>query len=180
MIRRLIVTTILMASLAGCSGTIVSQGNMKKCLIERCEGVLYYPLQPSITKFYFDKIVDKDGKVLNWAGAAGSKRCIPVEVETVTMVPAPEPSLLSYEPGFLETSKFNVSLTPTGTLASVGAESTPGAKMATDALASLASSLKTTTESGVFGITSQVLPPYCSSGQAPVRPQLGPDQGPEM
>lgn len=175
MLTRLLGISLVALTAAGCSGTIISQANQSACLTGRCDGVVYYQLVPSTTTYYYDKILDKDGAVLHWSGAAGEKRCIPVKVEQTTMVPASVPSLLSYDPGFLETSKFTVGLTPNGTLASVGAESTPGAKMASDALTALASSIKTVTESGVFTVTSKAKPPYCSSGQVPERPALGPD-----
>lgn len=165
---------ITLSILVGCSGKIINQAVAPiECLSGTCEGILYYRQEIVTTTYIQDKILGKDNSLTHYAGASDqTKKCLPVQIEEQTLTSAAQPSRIFYDPGFLETSKFSVSLNANGFLASVGADSTPGAKMAADVLASFASSASILKDKNILSsktpdIFSSDLP-LCNSGKIPV------------
>ncbi|KPG93264.1 hypothetical protein AEQ67_25150 [Pseudomonas sp. RIT-PI-q] len=163
-------------ALGGCSGKIINQAVAPdKCLTDQCEGILYYRQEVVTVTYVQDKILGKDNVLTHFAGAQDPKlKCEPMVVEERRMTSALKPSRIYYEPGVLETSKFSVSLTTNGNLAGVGADSTPGAKMAADVLASVVSSAAQLKDKKILKIPSKdglnfdSGLPFCNAGQIPI------------
>lgn len=172
-LKCLLASTFLI-TLVGCSGKIVNQAVAPdECLTGVCEGVLYYRQDVVTVTYIQDKILNKDNVITHHAGAQKpAEACLPVQIEEQVIISAEKPSRILYKPGFLETSKFSVSLNANGYLASIGAESTPGAKMATDVLASVASSASILKDKNIMDSSDPNIfssgVPLCNSGKIPV------------
>lgn len=143
MILRLVAISLIAAIMGGCSGKIVNYMDARQgCDRGVCDGIFYYRLTQHTTKYYQDKIVDKDGNVLRFSGGSGDKSCVPIEITEVKLVPEEHPSLITYKPGIFEDSKFNVGLGASGNITSVGVDATSGAKAAIEAVSTIASTAK--------------------------------------
>ncbi|MCK8664856.1 hypothetical protein M1M11_08160 [Pseudomonas azerbaijanoccidens] len=181
MILRLVAISLMAASMGGCSGKIVNYMDARQgCDKGVCDGIFYYRLTQHTTKYYQDKIVDKDGNVLRFSGGSGDKSCVPVEITEVKLVPEEHPSLITYKPGIFEDSKFNVGLGASGNITSVGVDATSGAKAAIEAVSTIASTAKVLkTDANILAgkqppqwvsPTDQPVAgaPYCNAGRIPV------------
>lgn len=193
---RALALAICVFGLSGCSGHIVNrpdlplacypiselskkqQEALAKSGEKVCTGVIYYRLVETQDIYWYDRILDKDSKIVRHAGGIGQERCTPVEMMETKLAPSSSPSLISYDPGLLETSKFSVGLTPAGTLASVGAESTPMGKAAADALSSIVTSIKVLKVDANIMLDGGNLPPYCNAGRLPFKPEIVPEPTP--
>ncbi|MCG8910301.1 hypothetical protein [Pseudomonas sp. DP-17] len=177
----------------GCTGHIVNRPDLplacrqverlssdeQKTLAESdekvCSGVIYYPLAEVKETYWYDRILDKDGKITRHAGGIGQERCAAVEITETKLAPSNSASLISYDPGLLENSKFTVGLTPAGTLASVGTDSTPMGKAAAEALSSIVTSIKVLKIDANIMLENGSLPPYCNAGRLPFKPATVPE-----
>lgn len=195
MIYRASALAVYVLTLAGCSGHIVNspdlplacypyadlskpeQEKLAKSDEKVCSGVIYHRLVEVSDTYWYDRVLDKDGKIVRHAGGIAQERCIAVEMVETKLAPSSSASLISYDPGLLETSKFTVGLTPAGTLASVGADSTPMGKAATEALASIVTSIKVLKVDANIMLHGGSLAPYCNAGRLPFKPETLPEPG---
>lgn len=195
MIYRTSLLAISVLILAGCSGKIVNSpdlplacyphADLTKAQQEElaksddndkvCSGVIYHRLVETNDIYWYDRVLDKDGKIVRHAGGIGQERCFAVEMQETKLAPSSSPSLISYDPGLLETSKFTVGLTSVGTLASVGADSTPMGKAAAEALASIVTSIKVLKVDANVMMDGGSLAPYCNAGRLPFQPATVPE-----
>ncbi|WP_141696567.1 hypothetical protein [Pseudomonas sp. S3E12] len=161
--ERVMVLSVI-AVLAGCSGKIVTyeQADCKS----GCEGVPFFRLVQVKEQYIQDKILNKEGEMLRYAGGDKSTGCFAVQITETKLIPAAKESYIRYEAGWLETSKFSVDLKDNGSLAKVGADSTPGLKMAVDAVSTLATAYGTVKSADKSKPTIQL--PYCNAGRVPV------------
>lgn len=177
MIPRLIATTLMASALVGCSGKILDYTNASDgCSKGVCSGVHYYRLKWHTFYYYQDRILDGDGKIIRFAGGSDTEACIPIITAESKLIPESDPSLIAYDPGPFEDSKFSVELGDQGNLKSVGVETTSGAKAAIEAVSTIASTAKVLkADAGILAGTTppawvspdqQPIPPmpYCNSG----------------
>ncbi|NMX38843.1 hypothetical protein HBO34_13290 [Pseudomonas veronii] len=161
--KRFMIFSVI-AVLAGCSGKIVTyeQSDCKN----GCEGVPFFRLVQVKEHYIQDKILNKEGEMLRYAGGDENTGCFAVQVTETKLIPAAQESYIRYEAGWLETSKFLVDLNDNGSLAKVGADSTPGLKMAVDAVSTLATAYGTVKSADKS--KSKIQLPYCNAGRVPV------------
>lgn len=174
-----VISAVALLGLVGCSGSIVVYKDADSaCKDGACNGVLFYQLVPTPDSYYLDRILDKDANLTHFSGWADSRKCEPLLVTEIKMLPSSKPSLITYDAMLFETSKFSVDLAPNGALVKAGSEATPGAKMAVDTVATIATSVKTLRDTGVMSaeerkadieqkLNSHV--PLCSAGRVPVK-----------
>jgi len=150
---KLMIAAVTLLGLVGCSGSIVVHDDAKnECKDGKCKGVRFYQLEPVTEYYYLDRITSKDGSLTHWAGAPADKFCMPVRMSETKMQPRKSASRITYDAMPFETAKFSVDLTANGTLAKVGSDSTPGAKVAADTLAAIATSAKTLKDANVINL----------------------------
>ncbi|WP_146174573.1 hypothetical protein [Pseudomonas putida] len=181
--NRLALLLPLCLVLVACAGKIVNfTDGEAACKEGVCDGVFYYRMKVVHVRYVQDKVLDKDGGVVRFAGGQNGEACIPVLVEEFKQVPELKPSLISYKPGLFEDSKFSVEFGASGNITSVGVDVTSGAKNAAEAISSVATSLKVLKADA--GILSGKKPvewvslddqpftdvPYCNAGSIPYRP----------
>lgn len=159
--------------LAGCSGQIyvmdsdqaAEQYGENKSKT-RYVGVPFSPLKEQLQTYYQDRILDKDGKIIKlYTGTEQDKAetaCDPVKIQEskiVKDVSADKIRYISYKPGWLESSTFNVELSD-GAISKVNSSSTPGVKVTAEALSTIISAAR-------LGFTGESIAPLapCTSGR---------------
>ena len=171
----------LLLGLSGCSGTIYTYDNPVDACVEtehgcKYAGVLYRPLIPNERRFMHDRILDNAGKVTHHIFDSAGKKCRPVVVTVVELIPDPNNQhLITYDAEFFETAKFGVELNDNGTLSKVNSESTPGGKSLVDSLVSLVVTREavlagagTPAMQGLIGDDDAASFPFCSHGEISV------------
>lgn len=140
---KLILTVIVFIALSGCNGKIYTVMNPKLDLIDKngkpittkVEGVIAYQIVNVIELYEYRALVDKTSGII--LGEAPDK-CTPDKLRIFTIrADYNKPYMIKYDPGFLDTYKFSLSL-ENGVLTSVNAESDPSKTIA--AMAQLISS----------------------------------------
>ncbi len=173
---KVIATLAVALILSGCSGTLRTYTNPTTICPEsstNChfEGVLYRPLIKSEKHYVRDRILDLKGNVTHHLTGEDGKRCTPIEVTEIILIPDPNNEyLISYDAAFFETAKFSVDLNPNGTLSKVGMESTPGGKSLAESLVTLATTAKALSHGEVAPAfdatdTDTSSDPFCSHGE---------------
>ncbi|WP_338443872.1 hypothetical protein QCL51_17780 [Pseudomonas sp. LTR0] len=168
--------------MSACSGKIVNiTDGETACKEGVCNGVFYYRMKIVPVKYIQDKVLNKDGGVVRFAGGQNGEACIPVLVEELKQVPELTPSLIYYKPGLFEDSKFSVEFGDSGNIISLGVDVASGAKNAVEALSTVATTLKVLkADADIFSGAKPVewVPleqqpftsaPYCNAGSIPYR-----------
>lgn len=156
---KILLATGVSQILAGCSGhiyvmdrdqAIQNFGSEKDK--KRYVGIPFSPLRERIQTYYLDRILDKDGKVIRiYTGTSEDSKdtaCNLVEVKEAQIAPDVDPlktRYIAYDPGWLETSTFGVEL-DNGVITKVNSSSTPGVKVAADALSTIVSAVRLATK----------------------------------
>lgn len=169
--------------LAGCAGEIVTyQSSAEACTEGVCKGVPFHQLVAQDIYYYQDRILDKEGKVTHFAGAAGENNCLPMRIRELKLVPSRELSFIHYDARTFESSKFTTEFDSNGLLTKAGSESTPGPKVAAESIGAIATSVQVLRGANVMGRAadsdSWVKPenvlmsgiPVCNAGMIPIDP----------
>ncbi|MBI6616065.1 hypothetical protein YA0729_25315 [Pseudomonas simiae] len=137
--ERVLIFSVI-AVLAGCSGKVITHTS---CSDNICKGVPFYTMKEVTDRYFYDRILDADGKAIRVAGKPSGQDCIPVEVEERKLVVSSTANYIYYDAGIFETSKFSVDLNTNGTISKVSTESTPAIKETAEAIAALATAYRT-------------------------------------
>lgn len=137
--ERLLILSV-MAVLAGCSGKVVTHTSCRENI---CKGVPFYTMKEVTDRYFYDRILDTDGKAIRVAGKPSGQDCSPMEVEEQKLVVSSTANYIYYDAGVFETSKFGVELNSNGTISKVSTESTPAIKETAEAIAALATAYRT-------------------------------------
>ncbi|MCV4285108.1 hypothetical protein [Pseudomonas capsici] len=126
--------------LAGCSGKVITHTSCKDNI---CKGVPFYTMKEVTDRYFYDRILDADGKAIKIAGQPEGQNCDLIEVEEQKLVVSGVANYVYYDAGVFETSKFAVELNSNGTISKVSTESTPAIKETAEAIAALATAYTT-------------------------------------